>query len=488
MITYVIAGVLDSGKYGGYHLIVAYEDSGGMDTETYFFATKDFKTFILDDSGDSAGQTAQTYTAGEKFNTIAVVKADDISFEVPPRVIDEGNFALINEGFNMGNFLSLATASSAPVLASNSPGLFFFGDTSGSGWYGPGIPIAVETTEGLVFDYALVSKESDTYAAVAASSTLPTSDRSFYKKTDLITSTSTYENYGGAWLQGSLNQDDVVPVAKTRRGVQLYAFKATDNLTLRQGYGSTITEWVKESGTPATTTIPKFINNVRVPVPIPTFEQYVAQHPILFLQDPWGRWIGLEEMDYPNLTDGGKGKPVIYLYPTKTERVSVEVDPIGGFTKTDPAYHNGWDVMATPDSVLTNLSDGKTYPYLFWEGGAKGIVKTPTEGFVVAQAGIPALLTDKLALLGLNAKERADFISFWVPRLSKAPYYFITFVPKSEMDRVAPLTVTPSPDTVIRVLMDYKALSAPVSVKPLQITTPVRTGFTIVEWGGIIRD
>ncbi|MFA6414529.1 MAG: hypothetical protein WCV89_00835 [Candidatus Paceibacterota bacterium] len=217
------------------------------------------------------------------------------------------------------------------------------------------------------------------------------------------------------------------------------------------------------------------------------YSDFISSHPVFFwksFEDDW-MILGQEGLAAPI---GGKGKPVIYLYPTKTEQVSVKVDPIGGFTKTDPAYDTGWNVMATPDSVLTNLTDGKTYPYLFWEGGAKGIVNTPKEGFVVAQADIPALLAEKLTLLGLNVKERADFMSFWVPRLSKTPYYFITFVPKSEMDRVAPLTVIPAPDTMIRVLMDYKPLSAPIPAEPLEITTPMRTGFTVVEWGGIIRD
>ena len=179
-------------------------------------------------------------------------------------------------------------------------------------------------------------------------------------------------------------------------------------------------------------------------------------------------------------------KPVIYLYPTKTEQVNVKVDPIDGFTKTDPSYGSGWNVIATPKSVLTDLSDGKTYPYLFWEGIIE-IENTPQEGFVAAQSDIPALLKQKLALFGLNAQERADFLAFWVPRLSHAPYYFITFTPRSEIDRMAPLSITPQPDTIIRVLMDYKPLDTPISVEPLPITPTAREGFTVVEWGGIIR-
>lgn len=217
-----------------------------------------------------------------------------------------------------------------------------------------------------------------------------------------------------------------------------------------------------------------------------TYDAFLLSHPLFFWHHPYGALLMFVREDV--VPPAEKAKPVVYLYPKKTEQVSVKVEPIGGFTKTDPAYGSGWNVTATPDSVLTNLTDGKTYPYLFWEGGAKGVVNTPKEGFVVAQADIPALLIEKLALLGLDAKERDDFMSFWVPHLSKAPYYFITFVPKSEMDRVAPLTIVPTPDSVIRVLMDYQPLSASISVNPLDITTPARIGFTVVEWGGIVRD
>ena len=61
-------------------------------------------------------------------------------------------------------------------------------------------------------------------------------------------------------------------------------------------------------------------------------------------------------------------KPVIYLYPEETLEVSVTLDYSGTLTCTYPAYHQGWRVIAQPDGTLTNVSDGKPYSYLFWEG------------------------------------------------------------------------------------------------------------------------
>lgn len=68
-----------------------------------------------------------------------------------------------------------------------------------------------------------------------------------------------------------------------------------------------------------------------------------------------------------------------------------------------------------------------------------------------------------------------------------APYYFVTFFGKREMDQLAPLTVSPKPDTVIRLLMDFHPLQQPIEVKGYDIRTPERKGFTVVEWGGVLR-
>jgi hypothetical protein len=50
-----------------------------------------------------------------------------------------------------------------------------------------------------------------------------------------------------------------------------------------------------------------------------------------------------------------------------------------------------------------------------------------------------------------------------------------------------PLDVAPAPDTIIRINMEWKALDAPIKVKQQNLpATPIREGFTLVEWGGTI--
>ena len=46
-----------------------------------------------------------------------------------------------------------------------------------------------------------------------------------------------------------------------------------------------------------------------------------------------------------------------------------------------------------------------------------------------------------------------------------------------------PLQTTPKPDKIIRVMMDWKGLDEPIKVKKQELVTPVRDGYTVVEWG-----
>ena len=217
-----------------------------------------------------------------------------------------------------------------------------------------------------------------------------------------------------------------------------------------------------------------------------SYEDFVVSHPMFFWVNEPGDLMPFLRVDV--VPPAEKAKPVIYLYPEREEEIDVNVFPIGGFTKTDPDYGNGWSVIATPGGLITNIADNKQYPYLFWEGGGDGVVETPRQGFVVKKENVSELLENTLIQFGLDEKERDDFLEFWAPKLNKAPYYFITFISQSEIDRVAPMQVYPKPDNVIRVLMDYKPLLEPIDVYPLEIKSTKRDGFTVVEWGGIVRD
>ncbi|MBI5530952.1 MAG: hypothetical protein HY918_05675 [Candidatus Doudnabacteria bacterium] len=214
------------------------------------------------------------------------------------------------------------------------------------------------------------------------------------------------------------------------------------------------------------------------------YAQFVKSHPVFFWKDGFGRLVKFQKSTLLPVAECGK--PVIYLYPTKPQEVFVKVSPVGGMSKSDPEYGNGWQVFAEPDGKLTEKISGLNYPYLFWEGRG-GIYESPKKGFVVKQSDVSKFLDDKLAMFGLNRKETVDFKEFWLPRMQGSPYYFISFMGNEVMDMLAPLDVSPKPDTVIRVLMDFTPLDKKITVDEYKIHTPQRKGFVVVEWGGVLR-
>jgi len=105
----------------------------------------------------------------------------------------------------------------------------------------------------------------------------------------------------------------------------------------------------------------------------------------------------------------------------------------------------------------------------------------------VAQKEVHNFLIEKLAKLGLNAKETADFIEFWEPKMQGSPYYLIGFYGNAVMNQLAPFSISPKPEALIRILMDFQPLAKPIKVQGYEIRTPERKGFTVVEWGGVLR-
>lgn len=175
-------------------------------------------------------------------------------------------------------------------------------------------------------------------------------------------------------------------------------------------------------------------------------------------------------------------KPVIYLYPEETCSVTVELTLAGTLTCSYPNYDGLWQVTATPEGLLTDAT-GRTYNSLFWEGS---LSYTPdfAQGFVIPGEDTKSFLEEKLRILGLNDQEAGDFITYWLPRMQNNPYNLISFETE-QYTEAAKLAITPAPDTVIRVFMTYKPLQKEITVPEQELISPQRTGFTVVEWGGM---
>lgn len=216
--------------------------------------------------------------------------------------------------------------------------------------------------------------------------------------------------------------------------------------------------------------------------PILSLSDFAQRRNHFIWQDATGDWQIFLNSDFAPAAECGK--PVIYLYPTRTTDISVKVG--ASISQSEPSYPaSGWTVTASPSGQLTYQN--QSYSYLFWEGQGNGPYPDyRRQGTVVAQKDLIATLHSHLTQLGLNDKESADFMEFWQPKLPTAPYVRLTWLGTGDMNRLAPLSVSPRPDTTIRLFLEFEGLSQPLSLTPQKLSAPVRRGFTLVEWGGLL--
>lgn len=176
-------------------------------------------------------------------------------------------------------------------------------------------------------------------------------------------------------------------------------------------------------------------------------------------------------------------KPVIYLYPEQDTLCSVRVDINGRLTCTYPEHgENGWkNFVATPDGTLY-FPDGGEYYCLYWEGISHFTPDFST-GFCIKGSETADFLREILPQLGLTPREANEFIIYWLPRMQENEYNLISFQ-QDAYTASAPLEITPTPDSLLRVFMVYCAIEESIEITPQTFDSFERIGFTVVEWGG----
>lgn len=188
-------------------------------------------------------------------------------------------------------------------------------------------------------------------------------------------------------------------------------------------------------------------------------------------------------------------KPAIYLYPEKETQINVTVLPVGPMILTIPPYpQEGWNVTAYPNGNILNslfpLLDlnVQSFDYLYYEAQIPDKkIEKPIQGYSVQGTQMKSFLSLLLPKLGLNEKESRQFTEYWTKTLPASPYYFVGIINPSNLDSLAPLYINPLPKTTIRVSLYFQALDATINVQEPTIKSVQRTGFTVVEWGGIFK-
>jgi hypothetical protein len=182
------------------------------------------------------------------------------------------------------------------------------------------------------------------------------------------------------------------------------------------------------------------------------------------------------------------GKPVIYLYPEKTMPVKVTIKTTGKIVVSDPLYpEGGWDVIANPNGQI--VYQGKSYTELFYESETRALSR-PKAGIIMDRQNLKEELSAFITRLGLTkADEQKEFLEWWIPRLNalNSPYVFVSILDKQEKARLDKVDISPKPDTFIDFIVYFKPLNSPIDIQPLNLPqAPKRTGFTAIEWGGVI--
>ena len=221
------------------------------------------------------------------------------------------------------------------------------------------------------------------------------------------------------------------------------------------------------------------------------------------------------------------GKPVIYLFPPTPipeATVSVTLDPRWSFSHVyplaatkqleDDRQRIGWTVSAEPDSTLVEKDTGLELSYLFWEAVANASAPpspplqaadaradsdsdseyfdpaypvldcdTPT-AVLLPFAELLSYLDATLKRLSLHTVARNDFITYWLPELSKEPFVALRFLPQPAYERTASLEVTPKPDVVTRVFMLFRGVSAEDADHSMWSAARARVGE--VDWAKVV--
>lgn len=180
-------------------------------------------------------------------------------------------------------------------------------------------------------------------------------------------------------------------------------------------------------------------------------------------------------------------KPVIYLYPETEQEVEVKLILKGELFFTYPQISdNTWTLTANSDGSLQYGDE--SLRYLFWESVNKAPEVDWSSSFVITKDDVTKFLSEKLKEIGLTSEERADMITYWGPRMMQHSNCLVQFRFNESCNGFAELDISPKPDNLNRVYILFTGMETIADVlvfrAPL-IQTIDRSGFDILEWGGM---
>ncbi|HIH27664.1 MAG TPA: PEGA domain-containing protein [Methanoregulaceae archaeon] len=176
-------------------------------------------------------------------------------------------------------------------------------------------------------------------------------------------------------------------------------------------------------------------------------------------------------------------KPNIYLYSDRDLTARVQLAPEHAITVSEPVYQpgKGWQAEIRSGS-LNGAGD-----FLFYEALVPSPGWQKEEGYIIRAAYREEDMASMLGEYGFNEKETREFIDYWAGCLTGEADYVFYPQETGAVDRVMQLHISPEPDEVSRIWFSIEPLvRAPEPVQSPE--TIIRSGFYVVEWGGMIQD
>ena len=181
---------------------------------------------------------------------------------------------------------------------------------------------------------------------------------------------------------------------------------------------------------------------------------------------------------------GGIAKPVLYLYPKKTTKLTITFEHPEYLETTYPKYNGKWDVKAHSNGDLYD-SNGAYYYALYWDEKQVHSVDFST-GYYVEKDNAITFLEKKLSYIGLSRREANEFIMYWLPVLEKNEKSLVYFELTEERESYNKLNISPQPDSMLRLVIHIKKVDQKINIPKQNLTKFQRKGFVAVEWGGTV--
>ena len=141
------------------------------------------------------------------------------------------------------------------------------------------------------------------------------------------------------------------------------------------------------------------------------------------------------------------------------------------------------------DNCCKVTINGKNYDYLFWEGPCNKEDQFKGNVIGIKEDNFEEELDKLLEKLGLNERERNDFIVYWLTKLSGRKGHKVTICDEVYDNEIAQLEVNGF-DKYLRVMLKFEEISnEEVNELPSvdSVGQKVRpTGKYVVEWGAIL--